>query len=146
MNDYACLMHTSSSKIKRLYTDCIVFLYTEVCGSFSVQFIEELLNNNHGSIKEAFISDLTLASNKLFTYHFIHAHTLRNVTMGSTPASSMAHRLTWECQMYITLHPDPEGELNVMLDILEDVQPLGPIVATSIREVKIPFCHQDCLL
>ena len=112
-------------------------MFNALSRSSNAHFIEVVLSHNHNSIKEAFVSDLTLASNKLFTYNFIHAHTLRNVTMENTPASSKGHRLTWECQLYITLHPDPESELKEMLNILEDVQPLGPIVAEKIREVSI---------
>ena len=112
--------------------------YSEARRSSEAQTIIKILKDKHNEIKDVFVCDLTNASNKLFACDFIHARTLRNcVTMESTLVNSMAHTLTWECQLYITFHPHPMEKLNVMLKVLKELEPVGPIVAEEVQNVKI---------
>ena len=59
--------------------------------------------------------------------------------MEGTPTGQKALRLTSECQVYITLHyePDNETKLKKMLDVIELAEPSGEIVAGQIREVNV---------
>ena len=98
-------------------------------------FIEDLLDYFHNDIQVVFLSDLTTASDRLFTKHFIHSQTLMDVTIERT---SKAHGMTWECQLYITLHDNPIIQLDIMLDILMKLEQPGPVVAEKIKQVNIP--------
>ena len=102
-------------------------------------FIDELLRFSYNSISKVFTDDLARVSRKLLVLRFIDIQTHRDMTMKGIPTGQKALRLTSECQVYITLHyePDNETKLNKMLEVIELAEPSGEIVAEKIREVSI---------
>ena len=81
--------------------------------------------------------------NKLFSNHFICSQTTTHVKLDDIPDDRKGHRLTWESHLYIILHPEPESTLIKMLDVLEEEEPLGPIVAKRIWEVSVVYNRVD---
>ena len=83
-----------------------------------------------------FVSELVRVSNKLLSKMLITSQTNTHVTRDDTPDDRKAHSLAWECHSSIRLHPDSEGRLRVMLDVLRSVEPDGPDLAREILEVS----------
>ena len=96
-------------------------------------FIVELLKHTYNDIQQSLVDNPTSVAGKLFAKSFILCQTLNDVTAQDTSNGVKAYKLTQECFQCIKLHPSPEERLFVLLNILDEVQ---PVVAKRIREVS----------
>ena len=99
----------------------------------SSPFIAKLLRRSYNDIQQSLADNPASIAGKLYTQNLILRQTLKDVTSQDASDSLKAHKLTEECSESIKLHPNPEERLCVLLDIIDEVQ---PVVAERIRKVK----------
>ena len=79
---------------------------------------------------------LIQVTNHLFSAKIITEHIYRCVLNGLFSNASI---VAMECQLCVTLDHDPESKLEELLKVFDKVKPLGPNVASKIRQVSIFF-------
>ena len=75
-------------------------------------------------------------TNHLFSSEIITEYMYKCVTHVQNPHTQYASIVALECLLYVTLDHNPEGKLEILLNVFMKVESTGPDVASMIRQVS----------
>ena len=113
----------------------VLIFFSEHNAPASAKIIGRVLREHHeyliAYIEGAGVIPIT---NHLFSSEIITEYMYKCVTQN--PYTQHASIVALECRLYVTLDHNPEGKLDILLNVFMKVESVGPDVASMIRKVS----------